>query len=151
MEAYRSGYNGPHSKCGYRAIGTRVRIPSLPPTSPNQIGKGFCFVHTRDENPWVRHLCQPRGPRRGFGCLPSLPPKKSTSFDLSIFLSKPQAWHIITTQSWISSRARAPLHLITRQRAFSVAWWYTTASRWWYTIPAELMIYTPTAWCDAGV
>ena len=30
-EAYRSGHNGPHSKCGYRAIGTRVRIPSLPP------------------------------------------------------------------------------------------------------------------------
>ena len=33
MEAYRSGHNGPHSKCGYRASGTRVRIPSLPPTS----------------------------------------------------------------------------------------------------------------------
>lgn len=33
MEAYRSGHNGPHSKCGYRASGTRVRIPSLPPRS----------------------------------------------------------------------------------------------------------------------
>ena len=35
LEAYRSGHNGPHSKCGYRAIGTRVRIPSLPPKGNN--------------------------------------------------------------------------------------------------------------------
>jgi len=33
-------------------------------------------------------------------------------------LSKPQAWHIITTQSWISS-ASLGLYIITRQRVFS--------------------------------
>lgn len=43
VEAYRSGHNGPHSKCGYRAIGTRVRIPSLPPLG-NNTNLDFGFV-----------------------------------------------------------------------------------------------------------
>ena len=30
-EAYRSGHNGPHSKCGCRVTDTWVRIPPLPP------------------------------------------------------------------------------------------------------------------------
>ncbi len=39
MEEYRSGCNGPDSKSGCRASGTRVRIPPLPPFwgfSPHQ-------------------------------------------------------------------------------------------------------------------
>ena len=34
MEVYRSGHNGPHSKCGCRVTGTWVRIPPLPPNTP---------------------------------------------------------------------------------------------------------------------
>ena len=57
-----------------------------------------------------------------------------------IFLSKPQAWHIIATQSWISS-APTGLYLITRQRASTCGlmifntscWWYTRLTPWWYT------------------
>ena len=45
MEAYRSGYNGPHSKCGYRAIGTRVRIPSLPPKNSTSFDLSNFFIH----------------------------------------------------------------------------------------------------------
>ena len=41
VEAYRSGHNGPHSKCGYRAIGTRVRIPSLPPSERHGNSRAF--------------------------------------------------------------------------------------------------------------
>ena len=46
-----------------------------------------------------------------------------------IFLSKPQAWHIIATQSWISS-APMGLYLITRQRASTCG----------------LMIYNTSCW-----
>jgi len=39
---------------------------------------------------------------------------------MRIFLSKPQAWHIITARSaaYIIKGGSPPLHLITRQRAF---------------------------------
>ena len=32
MEVYRSGHNGPHSKCGNGVTRSWVRIPPLPPT-----------------------------------------------------------------------------------------------------------------------
>ena len=52
---------------------------------------------------------------------PTIFTKKEVTFvyqKLLLFLSKPQAWHIITTQSCISS-APLGLYLITRQRASS--------------------------------
>ena len=42
------------------------------------------------------------------------------------FLSKPQAWYIIT-----------------RQRVFSCGLMIYNTTCWWYAIPSELMIYTP--------
>ena len=54
------------------------------------------------------------------GSSPVIRSKKEVTFvyqKLLLFLSKPQAWHIITTQSWISS-APVGLYLITRQRVY---------------------------------
>ena len=50
------------------------------------------------------------------GSNPPISSKKEVTFvyqKLLLFLSKPQAWYIITTQSWISS-APLGLYLITR-------------------------------------
>lgn len=44
MEVYRSGHNGPHSKCGNGATRSWVRIPPLPPTSWQQ-GVFFTGFH----------------------------------------------------------------------------------------------------------
>ena len=59
-------------------------------------------------------------------------PKNSENDVLGIFLSKPQAWYIITTQSWISS-ALLGLYLITRQRASICGLMIYNAPHWWYT------------------
>ena len=56
------------------------------------------------------------------GSTPVVSTKKEVTFvyqKLLLFLSKPQAWHIITTQSWISS-APLGLYIITRQRVSSL-------------------------------
>lgn len=58
VEAYRSGHNGPHSKCGYRAIGTRVRIPSLPPNERHGNSRAFLrFLRNSDAVPTVKNIC----------------------------------------------------------------------------------------------
>ena len=59
--------------------------------------------------------------RRVSGSSPLSSTKKKVPFvdrQKGLFLSKPQAWHIITTQSCISS-APLGLYIITRQRASS--------------------------------
>lgn len=46
MEKYRSGYNGPHSKCGSHESGSWVRIPPSPPLNKkyfNILLKYFLF------------------------------------------------------------------------------------------------------------
>ena len=50
---------------------------------------------------------------------PCAPAKKSSFFGPRIFLSKPQAWHIIAARSavYIIKGGEPPLHIITRQRA----------------------------------
>ncbi len=35
LESYRSGHNGPHSKCGTQVTVSRVRIPYFPPLVNN--------------------------------------------------------------------------------------------------------------------
>ena len=68
-----------------------------------------------------------------------------------IFLSKPQAWHIIA--------ARSAVHIISPFGAVShhasacilpAAWWYTTLRVDDMQFLAELMIYTPSAWFGRG-
>ena len=44
--------------------------------------------------------------------------KKFQVYGLGIFLSKPQAWHIIRRKAVYHQGRIAPLYLITRQRAF---------------------------------
>ena len=54
-----------------------------------------------------------------WGSNPYSPAKKSSFFGTRIFLSKPQAWHIIAARSaaHIIKGGVPPLYLITRQRA----------------------------------
>ena len=92
------------------------------------------------------------GEHRTEGSNPSLSAKKEVTFvyqKLLLFLSKPQAWHIITTQSCISS-APLGLYLITRQRASSCGLMRCNTACWWYAIPMELMIYKASPWFVCG-
>ena len=82
---------------------------------PSAVGAGYC----RSRYCFGRS----RGfvlPMASIGSLGKIPPMAECALHLSqkrcsFCLSKPQAWHIITTQSWISS-APLGLYLITRQR-----------------------------------
>ena len=66
---------------------------------------------------------------RRVGSNPTFSANKKRTFGkqkFSFCLSKPQAWYIIATRSvvYIIKGGEPPLYLITRQRAFSAAWWY---------------------------
>ena len=68
----------------------------------------------------VVQLVERRSPKPHVaGSNPSAPAKKSSFFGTRIFLSKPQAWHIIDARSavHIIKGGEPPLYLITRQRA----------------------------------
>ena len=58
--------------------------------------------------------------QRVTGSSPVVSTKKYSFFGTSIFLSKPQAWHIIAARSavHIIKVGKPTLYLITRQRAF---------------------------------
>ena len=47
LEVYRSGHNGPHSKCGNGVTRSWVRIPPLPPSctqlNPQKFGWAFFY------------------------------------------------------------------------------------------------------------
>ena len=65
--------------------------------------------------------------------------QKKTGFNLSfLFIAKAMVYH----------HAQA---CITSPKVYHLSqWWYTRHTSRWYTIPAEWMIYTPSAWfCQA--
>ena len=97
-----------------------------------------CYnINVRKTAPWPSgkaQVCKTSTPRFKSGWRLQKIPKASA---FGIFLSKPQAWYIITTQSWISS-APAGLYLITRQRVFSCGLMIYNASHWWYAIPCGI-------------
>ena len=63
-----------------------------------------------------------------------------------LFLSKPQAWYIIT--AWSAVHIISPSGCISSRISVCLpaAWWYTTLRVDDMQFLAELMIYTPSAW-----
>ena len=108
-----------------------VRIHHPPPSKDHCIRSGFLFggeidgeaADARNKRVSLFHFAGGSCPERSEDVVtnPPSPTNKKGTFVYQKFLfclSKPQAWHIITTQSCISS-APLGLYLITRQRVFS--------------------------------
>ena len=91
-----------------------------------------------------KHVWGACGVRR-VGSSPISRTKKEVTFvyqKLLLFLSKPQAWHIITRQRVYHRRRR----ISSAEGCITCGLMRCNTACWWYAIPAELMLYKASPW-----